>query len=86
MTFSLQSLQGSDDKDSVKIHWLQRFFDGRYIRLYPLSWYGDHICMRVELYGCIPGRNVKSAHDLFGVIFMTTGILNLRSLLPKVKY
>ncbi|XP_022780705.1 uncharacterized protein LOC111321951 [Stylophora pistillata] len=50
-----ESLQGSDDKDSVKIHWLQRFFDGRYIRIYPLSWYGDHICMRVELYGCIPG-------------------------------
>lgn len=42
--------------------------------------------MRVELYGCIPGRIVKSAHDSFGVIFMTTGIFNLRSLLPKVKY
>ena len=52
----IQSLQGSDDKDSVKIHWLERFFDGRYIRLYPLSWYGDHICMRIEIYGCIPGK------------------------------
>ena len=56
LSFKIQALQGSDDKDSVKIHWLERFFDGRYVRLYPQSWYGDHICMRVEIYGCIPGN------------------------------
>ena len=56
--FTCQALQGNEDKDTVMIHWLERFFDARYVRVHPLSWYGENICMRVELYGCITGTHL----------------------------
>lgn len=57
---------GSDDKDNIKIHWLNKFFDARFVRFYPLSWYGENICMRVELYGCITGKQ----YIITGVVIM----------------
>ena len=86
LSFKIQALQGSDDKDSVKIHWLERFFDGRYVRLYPQSWYGDHICMRVEIYGCIPGNvmlNICSLCKLKGSKIKKANVTSIPSLLPS---
>lgn len=86
LSFKIQALQGSDDKDSVKIHWLERFFDGRYVRLYPQSWYGDHICMRVEIYGCIPGNvmlNICSLWKLKGSKIKKANVTSIPFLLPS---
>ena len=54
--FFQKALSGPEDKDSVKVQWIEKLFDARYVRIYPMSWYGDHICMRAEVFGCMTGK------------------------------
>ena len=47
----LQFLSGNWDANSVQYHSLKVPFWARYVRIVPTHWY-NHICLRVELYGC----------------------------------
>ena len=47
----LQFLNGNWDANSVQYHSLKVPFWARYVRIVPTHWY-NHICLRVELYGC----------------------------------
>ena len=39
------------DRNSVIVNKLIQPIEGRFIRIYPETWYG-HMSMRMELYGC----------------------------------
>lgn len=43
---------GNDDSKTVVVRHLKHPITARYVRIHPLAWYGVHICMRAELYGC----------------------------------
>ena len=50
--------EGNTDKNSVRRHYFHHPIDGKYVRIRPQSWYGNHLCMRAELYGCLMGKNL----------------------------
>lgn len=43
---------GNDDSKTIAVRHLKHPITARYVRIHPLAWYGVHICMRAELYGC----------------------------------
>ena len=65
----LQFLRGNWDANSVQYHSLKVPFWARYVRIVPTHWY-NHICLRVELYGCkwnkvrVEQQPPQGAHDI----------------------
>ena len=53
--FIKQEFDGNTDKNSVIYHDLNAPITARYIRFLPVEW-NDEISMRVELYGCVKGK------------------------------
>ena len=51
----IQEFDGNTDKNSVVYHDLNPPITARYIRFLPVEW-EDEISMRVELYGCVKGK------------------------------
>ena len=51
----MQEFNGNTDKNSVVYHDLNPQIPARYIRFLPVEW-NDEISMRVELYGCVKGK------------------------------
>ena len=47
-----QIFVGNDDSKTIAVRHLKHPITARYLRIHPLAWYGVHICMRAELYGC----------------------------------
>lgn len=47
-----QVFVGNDDSKTIAVRHLKHPITARYVRIHPLAWYGVHICMRAELYGC----------------------------------
>ena len=54
-SFIKQEFDGNTDKNSVIYHDLNAPIPARYIRFLPVEW-NDEISMRVELYGCVKGK------------------------------
>ena len=54
-SFIKQEFDGNTDKNSVIYHDLNAPITARYIRFLPVEW-NDEISMRVELYGCVKGK------------------------------
>lgn len=50
--FFWQIFVGNDDSKTIAVRHLKHPITARYVRIHPLAWYGVHICMRAELYGC----------------------------------
>ncbi|KAF1744687.1 hypothetical protein MXB_1000, partial [Myxobolus squamalis] len=59
---------GNIDKNSIVRHYLKYPVASRQLRIRPVSWFGNHLCMRFELYGC--------ALDLFPDPFDNDGNVN----------
>lgn len=57
--------EANSDKNSVKRHYFHHPVDGKYVRIRPQSWYGNHLCMRVEIYGCTMDL-LPDPYDSFG--------------------
>ena len=53
----MQEFDGNIDQNSVVYHDLNPPITARYIRFLPLEW-NDEISMRVELYGCVKGKEM----------------------------
>ena len=51
----IQEFDGNTDKNNVVYHDLNPPITARYIRFLPVEW-EDEISMRVELYGCVKGK------------------------------
>ena len=51
----MQEFDGNIDQNSVVYHDLNPPITARYIRFLPVEW-NDEISMRVELYGCVKGK------------------------------
>ena len=51
----IQEFDGNTDKNNVVYHDLNPSITARYIRFLPVEW-EDEISMRVELYGCVKGK------------------------------
>ena len=49
-----QIFQGNTNVSSVVRHDLNPVIRARYIRIHPGYYTGDHVCMRLGLYGCVP--------------------------------
>ena len=47
-----QIFVGNDDSKTIAVRHLRHPITARYVRIHPQAWYGVHICMRAELYGC----------------------------------
>lgn len=52
--FRLQIFQGNWDNDTVIRKMFPRRIFARFIRFNPVSYTGGYICMRVEIYECLP--------------------------------
>ena len=52
-----QEFDGKIDENSVVYHDLNPSIIARYIRFLPVEW-EDKISMRVELYGCVKGKEM----------------------------
>ena len=53
----IQEFDGNIDQNSVVYHDLNPSIIARYIRFLPVEWEGE-ISMRVELYGCVKGKEM----------------------------
>ena len=53
----MQEFDGKIDENSVVYHDLNPSIIARYIRFLPVEW-EDKISMRVELYGCVKGKEM----------------------------
>ena len=53
----MQEFDGNIDQNSAVYHDLNPPITARYIRFLPLEW-NDEISMRVELYGCVKGKEM----------------------------
>ena len=53
----MQEFDGNIDQNSVVYHDLNPPITARYIRFLPVEW-NDEISMRVELYGCVKGKEM----------------------------
>ena len=53
----IQEFDGNTDKNNVVYHDLNPPITARYIRFLPVEW-EDEISMRVELYGCVKGKEM----------------------------
>ena len=53
----IQEFDGNTDKNNVVYHDLNTPITARYIRFLPVEW-EDEISMRVELYGCVKGKEM----------------------------
>ena len=53
----IQEFDGNTDKNNVVYHDLNPPITARYIRFLPVEW-EDEISMRVELYGCVEGKEM----------------------------
>ena len=51
----IQEFDGNTDNKNVVYHDLNPSITARYIRFLPVEW-EDEISMRVELYGCVKGK------------------------------
>ena len=49
-----QIFDGNTDVSTVVRHDLDPAIMARYIRVYPGYYIGNIVCMRLELYGCVP--------------------------------
>ena len=55
----LQVLKGNSDHDTEVLHVFIPPILARYIRVHPRKWQ-EHISMRMELLGCLPGIGFSS--------------------------
>ena len=53
----IQEFDGNTDKNNVVYHDLNPPITARYIRFLPVEW-EDEISLRVELYGCVKGKEM----------------------------
>ena len=53
----IQEFDGNTDNKNVVYHDLNPSITARYIRFLPVEW-EDEISMRVELYGCVKGKEM----------------------------
>ena len=53
----IQEFDGNTDKNNVVYHDLNPPITARYMRFLPVEW-EDEISMRVELYGCVKGKEM----------------------------
>ncbi|KII66130.1 Neuropilin-1 [Thelohanellus kitauei] len=56
---------GNDDKNSIVRNYLKYPIATEKLRIKPLSWFGNHLCLRLELFGC--------SQDLFPDPFDNSG-------------
>ena len=70
----MQEFDGNKDKNSVVNHDLNPPIIARYIRFLPVKWEGE-ISMRVELYGCVKGKENGFPLKLIITIDITVDLL-----------
>ena len=60
--FCSQIFQGNWDNDTVIKRAFARRIFARFIRFNPIAFVGGYICMRVEIYECLPteGNNLTA--------------------------
>ena len=70
----MQEFDGNKDKNNVVYHDLNPPIIARYIRFLPVKWEGE-ISMRVELYGCVKGKENGFPLKLIITIDITVDLL-----------
>ena len=70
----MQEFDGNKDKDSVVYHDLNPPITARYIRFLPVKWKRE-ISMRVELYGCVKGKENGFPLKLMITVDITVDLL-----------
>ena len=53
-----QIFLGNIDNGTVTVVDLDPVIESQIIRIYPQTWYGSNISMRLELYGCTQARQL----------------------------
>ena len=70
----MQEFDGNKDKNSVVYHDLNPPIIARYIRFLPVEW-KDEISMRVELYGCVKGKENGFSLKLIIIVYITVDLI-----------
>ena len=70
----MQEFDGNKDKNSVVYHDLNPPIIARYIRFLPVEWRGE-ISMRVELHGCVKGKENGFPLKLIITVEITVDLL-----------
>ena len=70
----MQEFDGNKDKNSVVYHDLNPPIIARYIRFLPVKWEGE-ISMRVELYGCVKGKENGFSLKLIIIVYITVDLI-----------
>ena len=64
--YIIQVFDGNNDINTVKSHNLNPPITARYIRFIPIDWH-RRISMRVELYGCVPGKEGRCSNFMLSL-------------------
>ena len=70
----MQEFDGNKDKNSVVYHDLNPPIIARYIRFLPVKWEVE-ISMRVELYGCVKGKENGFPLKLIIIVYITVDLI-----------
>ena len=73
-SFIKQEFDGNTDKNSVIYHDLNAPITARYIRFLPVEW-NDEISMRVELHGCVKGKENSFPLKLIIIVCVTVDLI-----------
>ena len=69
----MQDFSANSDRDTVVFHELKPPTNARFVRFLPEAWQ-NHISMRVELYGCLDGRQHFHISELYTELFSLSQI------------
>ena len=70
----MQEFDGNIDENSVVYHDLNPSITARYIRFLPVEWEGE-ISLRVELYGCVKGKENGFPLMLIIIVYITVDLI-----------
>ena len=70
----MQEFDGNIDENSVVYHDLNPPITARYIRFLPVEW-EDEISLRVELYGCVKGKENGFPLMLIIIVYITVDLI-----------
>ena len=70
----MQEFDGNIDENSVVYHDLNPSITARYIRFLPVEW-EDEISLRVELYGCVKGKENGFPLMLIIIVYITVDMI-----------
>ena len=70
----IQEFDGNTDKNNVVYHDLNPPITARYIRFLLVEW-EDEISMRVELYGCVKGKEMVFLLKLIIIVCITVDLI-----------